>query len=347
MSDFINVSDSNKREYNAVVDHPLQSFEWGEFRKKTGVKVARRALVKNGKIVDGFTLTLHKVPKTPFCIGYFPKGKIPSKEILEELYKVGLDENCIFIQLEPNVEKDSFKLPKNKYSIISSHRPLFTKYSFVLNLKQSEEEILENMHHKTRYNIKIAQKHGVKIIEDSSKKGFEEYLGLLLETQRRQKFYAHNASYHKQLWNELSNKIQNNALSYHLFHAVYGADKKEEKIIASWVLFVFKDKLYYPYGASSREYRQTMASNLIAWEAIRFGKKMNLSEFDMWGALSPDPNTNDPWYGFHKFKEGYGGELVEFAGSFDLIIRKNLYTSYKIMDKLRWAYLGARSFLRR
>ena len=101
--DYRNVSEENREEYNSVVSHPLQSFEWGEFRKATGVKVVRRALFDNNKIVSGFTLTIHKIPKTKYTIGYLPKGILPTKELLLELQKIGKDNNCIFIQLEPNV----------------------------------------------------------------------------------------------------------------------------------------------------------------------------------------------------------------------------------------------------
>ena len=109
--------------------------------------------------------------------------------------------------------------------------------------------------------------------------------------------------------------------------------------LVAWILFVFHDTLYYPYGASSDKFRNTMASNLIMWEAIKFGKKMGLKKIDMWGALGPNPDKNDPWYGFHRFKEGYGATLTEFAGSYDLVINPLLYQILKVGDKVRWMYL--------
>jgi lipid II:glycine glycyltransferase (peptidoglycan interpeptide bridge formation enzyme) len=82
-----------------------------------------------------------------------------------------------------------------------------------------------------------------------------------------------------------------------------------------------------------------MASNLMMWEVIKFGKQLGLKEFDMWGALGPNPDTKDPWFGFHHFKEGYGGKLTEFVGSFDLVINQKMYLVYKILDKIRWTIL--------
>ena len=325
-----------QRDFDRAVNHPLQTFDWGEFREKTGVKTIRRGLFDNGNMLTGFQLTIHPVPPTKFTIGYLPKGEQPTSEILDELYKIGQQENCIFIQLEPNIMKNqtAFKMPNTKYQILNSAHPLFTKYSFVLDLTKSEDELLKNMHPKARYNIKVAQKHNVIVEEDNSDKAFEKYLKLTRETTTRQGFYAHTEKYHRLQWGTLSHKLNKNQLSSHLLVAKYN-----EKILTAWILFVFKDILYYPYGASSSENREVMASNLMMWEAIRFGKKLGLKKFDMWGALGPNPDTKDPWYGFHNFKEKYGPAHVEFVGSYDLVINPPIYQIYKIADKLRWAML--------
>lgn len=305
--------------------HPLQSNQWGEFRKKTKIKVIN---------VKGIILTIHPIPHTNFNIGYAPKGPEINQKMLDELFEIGKKENCIFIQLEPNIKKTN-KIYNFK-NLVYSARPLFTKYTFILDLTKPDEEILKNMHPKTRYNIRLAEKKGVRIIEDNSDKSFEEYLRLTKETTKRQKFYAHNENYHKLMWQTLKQvgSIDKNKLSAHLLRAVY-----ENETLAAWILFVYKDKLYYPYGASSNKYREVMASNLIMWEAIRFGKKLGLKEFDMWGALGPNPDKNDSWYGFHKFKEGYGAKHVEFIGSYDLIINRKIYLAYKLLNQVRWFIL--------
>ena len=351
----------NPKDFNKHVNHPLQSFEWGQFREKTGIKVIRN---------DNFQLTIHKIPRTPWNIGYLPKGNLPDEKLIEELKNIGKENKCIFIQLEPNVPALTSEVADSPREALAkrgwtprrwtlenlglrhSFHPLFTKYTFVLDLTKSEDELLKGMHPKTRYNIKVAQKHGVKVLEDNSDKAFETYLKLTSETTKRQKFYAHTQNYHKLMWQELGIKNQelriknkknhdskfllhdSNRLTAHLLLAKY-----KNEVLVDWVLFTFKDTLYYPYGASSDQHRETMASNLIMWEAIKFGKKLGLKKFDMWGALGPNPDPNDPWYGFHRFKQGYGAELVEFIGSYDLIINPILYKMYKAGDKLRWFLL--------
>jgi len=316
---------------NGLAKHPLQSYEWGQFREKTGIKVIRE---------NSIQLTIHKIPKTPWTIGYFPKGDLPDKKMLETLRNIGKREKCIFIQIEPNIKKISnLKFQISNLGLKPSAHPLFTKYTFQLDLTKSEEELLANMHPKTRYNIRVAQKHGVQVIEDNSDKAFKEYLRLTQETTKRQAFYAHTQRYHELMWQTLKRETKNKKLTTDELTAHLLLAKYKNKTLAAWVLFIFKDTLYYPYGASSTENKETMASNLIMWEAIKYGKKLGLKKFDMWGALGNEPDKNNPWFGFHRFKQGYGPELVEFIGSYDLVINPVIYQIYKLADKVRWTVL--------
>ena len=329
------ITEQEKSEFNKLATHPLQSFEWGEFRKKTGVTIVRKGFFEKNKLTQIMQLTIHKIPKTPWNIGYFPKGTQPTEEMVTELQNIGNTYNCVFIQLEPNIKHHE----QNSQNIASlrlapSAHPLFTKYTFVLDLTESEEALLKKMHSKTRYNVKVAQKHAVCVQEESSPDAFQAYLKLTEETTNRQGFYAHTPLYHRLMWKTLQGKVEKNSLSAHLLVARY-----QNKPLTAWIVFVFHDSLYYPYGASSSEHRETMASNLMMWETIRYGKHLGLKHFDMWGSLGETPDTHDPWYGFHRFKQGYGPELVEFVGSYDLIINPFLYQGYKVADKLRWLLL--------
>lgn len=332
------IPESLKKDFNKSVTHPLQSYEWGEFREKTGVTVIRGAVIDTKKnISHSFQLTIHKIPHTPFTIGYLPKGTLPTPEIIDELRKIGKKHNSIFIQLEPNIlSSPQTKQHLESLSLIPSAHPLFTKYTFILDIQKTEEELFKNLHSKTRYNIRVAQKHKVIVKEDNSEKAFAHYLKLTKETTNRQKFFAHTPLYHKRMWETLhtNKQINKDELSAHLLIASYNT-----KPLVAWIVFIFHDTLYYPYGASSSENREVMASNLMMWEAIQFAKKHDLKYFDMWGALGPQADIKDPWYGFHKFKMGYNPNLTEFVGSYDLVLQPILYNGYKLADFVRWKML--------
>lgn len=314
------ITEKQKSEYNKLVTHVIQSWQWGEFRKSMGIKVLRYGIFTNGKLSKAFQLTLHKIPFTNKYVGYLPKGPFPDKELAEALKKIGREQNCAFIKLEPDVEIVN-DIAKDFYS---SPKPLFTKYNFILDLTESEESLLKSMHPKTRYNIRIAQKHGVKIEERTDDRAFKIYIKLYFETTKRQGYRGHNQTYHKKIWQTLRD-----AKMARILIASY-----QGKPLTAWMLLNFKDTLYYPYGGSSKEHQEVMANNLVAWQALKLGKKMKLKKFDMWGALGPNADSKDSWYGFHRFKQGYGGQLVEYLGTYDLVFNWPIYQLFTLVDKL-------------
>jgi len=328
-----------KEKYNHIVSHPCQSWEWGEFREKTGAQVVRIGVFQGKKIVSGFQFSFHLIPWTSYTIGYLPRGPMINKAMIKVLKKFGQKKNCVFFRIEPNVIKTKKKeIKKEDLDLKSAARSFFYRYTFLINLQKTEEELLKQMKQKTRYNLRLAERRGVKVSEDNSQRAFENYLRLLKETTRRQGFFAHSENYQRKMWKTLKP-----AGIAHLLKAEY-----QGKILATWILFKFHDVLYYPYGASSSSYRNLMANNLMMWEAIKLGKKLGCRKFDLWGCLGPRPDPNDSWYGFHRFKEGYGGELVEFIGSFDLVLKPTLYRLYNLTDTLRWRLLKLKAgFYRR
>ena len=321
----------NKSTFNKTAGHPLQTWEWGEFRKKAGNEVVR---------FDFGQVTLHQVPFTSFKVGAFIKGPKPTKQILEKLKKLASTENLIYIKLEPNFPisidgrepasketKGVLKLLRDSGAVPG--RTLFTPTTFWIDLTKSEKEILSSFHSKTRYNIRLAKKKGVEVVEDNSKKAFEKYIKLTRETIERQGFYAHSEKYHRLMW-----KYLHQSPSGPIARLLTARYKRE--IISAWIVFVWKDTLYYPYGASSARYKNVMANNLMMWEAIRLGKRLGLKTFDLWG--------REPGKGFTRFKEGYRPQVVEFLGTWDLITSP-LYYPYRVVELIRWLLLRTRSKL--
>lgn len=320
------ITDKQKTQYNKLVDHVMQSWEWGEFRKEMGLSVLRYGLYEKSKLKTAFQITFHKVPFINKYVGYLPKGPFPDKNFAQALKKIAKDQNCILIKIEPNVipADAGIQLSNIAKDFINSPKPLFSKHNFLLDLTQSEEELLKNMHPKTRYNIRVAEKHGVKVSERTDEKALDIYLDLFFETTKRQRFAGHNRHYHQTVW-----KILKDAGIAKLMIATYQGEP-----LTTWMLFIFKDTVYYTYGGSSIKHKEVMSNNLVCWETIKLGRKLKLKTFDMWGALGSNPNPKDPWIGFHNFKKGYGGRLVEYLGAFDLVTNWPIYLLFTFIDKL-------------
>jgi len=313
--------DFSSTEYNKQAFHPLQTWQWGEARKKTGVEVLR---LSDGNNV--FQLTFHRLPITDYRIGYLPRSVFPSKDILNFLSDYAKKNKIIFIKIEPNIEKS--KLQVTSYKLQPSPHPLFPSWTQVLDLNKTEDELLKSFHSKTRYNIRLAERKGVVIKEMSNNKGFEIFSKLYFDTCKRQKYFGHSPKYHKIVWENMKKDLA------HILIAFYN-----DIPLASYELFYFKNFFYYPYGGTSLEYRNLMASNLLMWEAIKLGKKLGAKEFDMWGSLGPNYDQSNDWAGFTKFKEGYDTKFTEFVGSYDFVINPILYKAYNAVYSLREIYL--------
>jgi len=268
----------------------MQSWEWGEFREKMGNKVTR---------VGRFQIIWSRILGV-LWFGYCPMSPIPNEADLKKI------QGGIGVRFEPNETKKD--VPK----ALVPGRHLFKPKTYLIDLTKSEEELLKNMTPKCRYNIRLAQKHGVVIKEGD----VEDYLRLMRKTTRRQKIYAHSEKYHRELAKLDFAK---------LFKATYGG-----KTIASWMIFVWKDFMYYAYGAFDDEYKNLMAPVLGLWEIMKWGKANGYKTLDLWGA--------EEGRGFSRFKEQFGPTLVEMVGAYDLPISP-LYWPFRIAEEIRWKIL--------
>ena len=315
--------DFNPEHYNVTASHPLQSWQWGEARKKMGITVLRIGEFDKEELKHIFQVTFHPIPKTSFKVGYIPRSVWPSTAVLEFLKEYGKKHNVIFFKFEPNINKSEFNEKSTEQLTYSSH-PLFPVWTQVMDLNKTEEEMLASMHSKTRYNIRLATKKGVTVKEESNEEGYKIFEKLYFDTTKRQRYHGHTPEYHKIVWETMKEGIAHILIAYY-----------EGKPLAAYELFYFNNTFYYPYGGSSDEHRNVMAANLIMWEAIRLGKSLGATSFDMWGSIAPDYDKNDPWPGFTRFKEDYGREFVEMPGSYDLVVNPLLYKLYGVAHVVR------------
>ncbi|OGK18000.1 hypothetical protein A3G67_04540 [Candidatus Roizmanbacteria bacterium RIFCSPLOWO2_12_FULL_40_12] len=318
----------DQKTYDEVAAHPMQLWAWGEARKKMGVDVYRIGEFKGSKLVNVYQLTRHPIPYTGKHVGYVPRSNFPSKELLDHLREIAHKGKLAFVKFEPNT-KASSKLQVPSSMLKPSPYTLFPKWTMTLDLTPSEDELLKQMKPKTRYNVRLAQKKGVTVREMTSYEGFEIFIKLYFETTKRQKYFGHTKEYHQAIFEALK---ENNAAILVAFY--------EKTPLAAYELFYHKDTLYYPYGGSSEEMKNLMATNLLMWEAIRYGKQKGFKNFDMWGSLPPDYDQKNIWSGFTRFKEGYGSKFTEMVGTYDLVFNPLIYHLFNTAQRVRNIFLG-------
>jgi lipid II:glycine glycyltransferase (peptidoglycan interpeptide bridge formation enzyme) len=135
--------------------HLLQTGEWGELKSEFGWKPVRILDEKSGVQILFRRLLLG------FTIGYIPKANLDLSS-WSEIDSVSKQNHAIFLKLEPDLWNDQ-KPETGSVTLRTSPHNIQPPRTIIVDITDSEEEILARMKQKTRYNIRLAEKRGVTV----------------------------------------------------------------------------------------------------------------------------------------------------------------------------------------
>jgi lipid II:glycine glycyltransferase (peptidoglycan interpeptide bridge formation enzyme) len=288
-----------------------QSLTWANLQKSLGNNIYFFG--------DNEALALGIQRKLPFNFTYLeiPRGPLgkSDKSFWEEIKKTKFKQKPVFVSISPQ-EKDQEIKCLNFKSRISN----FPENTLILDLTQSEEELLRQMKPKGRYNIRLAQRHKIKIEESDN---LEVFYDILLKTTKRDGFVGHNYEYYQKFLKELS--------PYAKLYLAYLEDGEEKIYLAGGIFVFFEETVYYYYGSSLRdkEYRDKMAPYLLQWELIMEAKKQGKKIYDFLG-IAPNNNKKDSLFGVTRFKKQFGGKIVSYLPTQDIVLRPCFYFLYRL-----------------
>ena len=232
--------------------------------------------------------------------------------LLAEIKDLAAQEGVMFLRFDPLERQmaDDYGLPLVKTIDVQPSKTL------ILDLSKSEEELLKQMHQKTRYNIRLAEKKGVKVVEAGVDR-FEEFWQLLASTGDRDEFNLHGRSYYQAMLNLDKSFVK-------LMFAEY-----ESKPLAGSLSVFFGDTATYIHGGSANENREVMAPYALQRQTIKLAKSLGYKYYDFHGI------NEAKWPGVTRFKLGFSGVVVTYPGTFDLIFDAGWYSIYKMVRKVR------------
>jgi len=290
----------------------LQSWEWGEMNEKENFKIFRVGIEDGVRLTAAATLIKKKIGV--FSYWFCPRGPIIDSGsinfLFKEIEKMAKKENVIFLRFEPKLE-----IKNTNFRVVKSI-DIEPSKTAIVNLQKTEEELLSAMHQKTRYNIRLAEKKGV-IIKEGGNKDFDNFCKIMEETVDRDGFRLHDKDHYRQMLSLDNNFVR-------LFLAEYNG-----KTVAAVLASFFGDMITYVHGASSNEFRNVMAPYLLHWQIMKIGKDNGFKYYDLNGV---DENK---WPGVTRFKMGFGGAVISYSGTFDLVFNKKMYDIYRILRTVR------------
>ena len=335
--------------------HLLQTGEWGELKSSFGWKPSR---IISGNV--GVQILFRQLP-LGLTVGYIPKGPVcrnPLSVINDTFWReinfVCKQHRAIFCKFELDawdIENLSLETYQWQYFLSGTQTPRFPSgvriplsiiagllvnnkwlisphniqppRTIVVDIKDSEDEILARMKQKTRYNIRLAEKKGVTVRAWEDIASFHK---MMLLTGGRDGFGVHSLEYYRRAYELLHPKQMGELLL-----AEY-----ESKPLAALFIARNGNRAYYLYGASTDEERNRMPTYLLQWEAMKWAKAHGCEEYDLWGVPDEDESTleanfekrHDGLWGVYRFKRGFGGQLKRAVQAMDRVYNPVLYWAY-------------------
>jgi len=305
-----------------------QSFEWAKFKNEDGWATYKIGIFnkKNDRLVGGVVvLQFYFSNGTDFF--YIPEGPVVDYgdenammaqwkvlfEALNEIIGVSNKSQTTHLRIEPRVlEKPLFIDEK----FVKAPFNLQPKYTQIIDLSPDEGAILAQMKQKGRYNVRLAEKKGVKIIcHDINYENIKRFFKIYNDTFSRKKLEKKDLAFFDRLMR-----------SCEPIGKLYFAEYNGKNLSTEFVVY-YGDRVTYLYGASLDENREVMAPYLMHWQIMKDAKKIGFKEYDLWGVATPGDDKHE-WISITDFKKKFGGEERAFIGAYDLIIQKDLYEAF-------------------
>jgi lipid II:glycine glycyltransferase (peptidoglycan interpeptide bridge formation enzyme) len=196
------------------------------------------------------------------------------------------------------------------------------RYNFAIPLKgRSEDDVLAGMNQLWRRNIKKAAKSGVEVSLGTEPGDLKAFHDLYVHTAERDGFTPRGLRYFEVMAEALRAEDPDRFRLYLAHH--------EGDLVAATTMVRVGVHAWYSYGASSTEKRDVRGSNAVQWAMMRDAMAAGAEVYDLRG-ITPTLEAEDHHVGLVQFKVGTGGEAVEYAGEWDLPLRRSLYKAFDL-----------------
>lgn len=306
----------------------LQLWGWGDHAARFGAIVERWALVSEGRVLGAAQVLVEKaragmmasVPHGPVC----PSEPDIRSAMFEQL-RIRYRGRAVALRFEPAWPDSQAARRDVAAAGLRPSTPLQPRSTSILDLlpdvEDGEAALLERMHQKCRYNIRLSARKGVGV-ELCGPEALEDFEAMLEDTARRHGLTQRPRGYH--------------ASAYRAFEpsgvALFAA-RFEAETLGMIMVVRCGDRATYLYGASTERERGRMPNHALQWRAITDARAAGCRSYDFWGI--PDeigartmrgedpesiPEGQGGLWGVWRFKRGFGGHVERRVGRWDDVL---------------------------
>ncbi|MDR0849496.1 MAG: peptidoglycan bridge formation glycyltransferase FemA/FemB family protein [Propionibacteriaceae bacterium] len=273
--------------------HPLQLWGWGELKSAHGPWTATRIQVGD---LGGAQVLTRKLPVPFRKLCYVPRGPFVAdagnrREVLDALAGWAKSQGAVELKIEPDwCESDG----------VDEFRPsgnnVLIPRTIVLDLEQTEEQLLAANSKKTRQYIHKSERAGVTVRRTCDPTDVAAALGIYHETAKRADFALHADSYYHDMNTFLGDASQ-----------LYLAEFEGRPLSFLW-LATTPSTAFELYGGMNDEGQDLRANYILKWTVICEKRSEGVRSYDLNGLL------ND---GVSNFKLGFSSTETHFIGTYD------------------------------
>ena len=275
--------------------HPLQLWGWGQVKAAHGWSVERVCAYYDDEMIGAAQILIRKLPYPFRAFAYIPRGPVTDEahqaELLESIANlVQRDYRAVTVSVEPNSREFN-----NPDGWCGTRNSILKAETILLDLTQSESELLSHMAKKTRQYIRKSASE-IEIKRVRSKEDLVECLRIYKQTAERAGFSIHEDQYYLDVFQQMGD-----------FSPVFAAYVDEKPVAFLW-LAISSDIAYELYGGMNDDGSRLRANYALKWYVIRKVKEWGLREYDFGGLVAGGVST---------FKQGWTDQETLYAGTFD------------------------------
>lgn len=247
-----------------------------------------------------------------------------------------------WIRVEPQTEEvlEILRSTFGRDRVVTAPRDTNPREAFMVSLDGGSADWLGRMKPKTRYNVRLAEKHGVTVRFSRKAQDMETLLDLITSTANRKVITPHPKPYYRNFLSALPEDMCEIAIAEY-----------EGVSVAAALLIFFEETAYYLHGGSGDSHRELMAPFLLHFKCMEEAKQRGAKRYDFGGVrIQTKTGAQDTdWDGITRFKQGFAPntETILFPGTYDIIVSPGRYALYRQSRHLAHVRRTVRSILSR